>query len=73
MFLEPSIKPSIMLIYILMFSLDGRDNKQLRYRGNNVQLLNKEMSEFLVTNHSIEMNVKKLFMGMNDLCYVLNL
>ena len=53
---------------ILMLLLDGRDIKQLRYVGSNVKLFNKEMSEFMITKQSIEMNTKELFMGMNDLC-----
>lgn len=53
---------------ILMLLLDGRDIKQLRYVGSNVKLFNKEMSEFMITKQSVEMNTKELFMGMNDLC-----
>lgn len=53
---------------ILILLLDGRDIKQLRYAGNNVKLFNKEMSEFMITKQSVEMNTKELFMGMNDLC-----
>lgn len=53
---------------ILMLLLDGRDIKQLRYAGSNVKLFNKEMSEFMITKQSVEMNAKELFMGMNDLC-----
>ena len=55
-------------IAILMLLLDGRDIKQLRYVGSNVKLFNKEMSEFMITKQSVEMNTKELFMGMNDLC-----
>lgn len=53
---------------ILILLLDGRDIKQLRYVGSNVKLFNKEMSEFMITKQSVEMNTKELFMGMNDLC-----
>lgn len=55
-------------IAILMLLSDGRDIKQLRYVGSNVKLFNKEMSEFMITKQSVEMNTKELFMGMNDLC-----
>lgn len=55
-------------IAILMLLSDGRDIKQLRYAGSNVKLFNKEMSEFMITKQSVEMNTKELFMGMNDLC-----
>ena len=55
-------------IAILMLLSDGRDIKQLRYSGSNVKLFNKEMSEFMITKQSVEMNTKELFMGMNDLC-----
>ena len=55
-------------IAILMLLSDGRDIKQLRYAGRNVKLFNKEMSEFMITKQSVEMNTKELFMGMNDLC-----
>lgn len=55
-------------IVILMLLSDGRDIKQLRYVGSNVKLFNKEMSEFMITKQSVEMNTKELFMGMNDLC-----
>lgn len=53
---------------ILILLLDGRDIKQLRYVGSNVKLFNKEMSEFMITKQSVEMNTKELFMGMYDLC-----
>ncbi|XP_078354134.1 gamma-aminobutyric acid receptor subunit beta-2-like isoform X1 [Oculina patagonica] len=57
-----------------VFRLDimsyGRDIQQLRYRGTNVQLLNKEMSEFVVTNQSTEITVKQLFMGCFDMLTV---
>jgi len=57
-----------------VFRLDilsyGRDTKQLNYRGANIQLLNKEMSEFVVTNQSIEYTVKELFMGCFDVLTV---
>lgn len=55
-------------IAILMLLSDGRDIKQLHYAGSNVKLFNKEMSEFMITKQSVEMNTKELFMGMNDLC-----
>lgn len=55
-------------IAILMLLSDGRDIKQLRYVGSNVKLFNKEMSEFMITKQSVEMNTKELFMGTNDLC-----
>ena len=55
-------------IVILMLLSDGRDIKQLRYVGSNVKLFNKEMSEFMITKQSVEMNTKELFMGTNDLC-----
>lgn len=44
----------------------GRDIKQLRYRGSNVQILNREMSEFMITKQSVEMDTKELFMGCFD-------
>ncbi|PFX28870.1 Gamma-aminobutyric acid receptor subunit beta-1 [Stylophora pistillata] len=44
----------------------GRDIKQLRYRGSNVQLINREMSEFMITKQSVEMDTKELFMGCFD-------
>ena len=54
-----------MFIFLLAFVLlDGRNAKQLNYRGASIQLLNKEMSEFVITNHSIEHSFKELFMGM---------
>ena len=42
---------------------------QLKYRGSNIQLLNKEMSEFVITNHHIEYSVKELFTGMKIALY----
>ena len=53
------------LLFKLVFLTDGRDIQQLRYRGNNVQLLNKEMSEFVVIDQSVEIATKRLFMGMS--------
>lgn len=53
-------------IAILMLLSDGRDIKQLRYAGSNVKLFNKEMSEFMITKQSVEMNTKELFMGTNE-------
>jgi len=37
----------------------------VRYRRIDVQLFNKEMSEFVVVNQSTEITTKKLFMGMS--------
>ena len=65
---ERVLRNIIVSTAILMLLLDGRDIKQLRYVGSNVKLFNKEMSEFMITKQSVEMNTKELFMGMNDLC-----
>ncbi|RMX48761.1 hypothetical protein pdam_00001628 [Pocillopora damicornis] len=72
-YFENAVKTSVhqetrtMVLYgdgLIVFS--QRDIKQLRYAGSNVKLFNKEMSEFMITKQSVEMNAKELFMGCFD-------
>lgn len=51
-------------LLFLCHLLDGRGNNQMRYRRIDVELLNKEMSEFTVVRHTEDIMAKKYFMGM---------
>lgn len=48
----------------------GRGNNQMRYRRIDVELLNKEMSEFTVVRHTQDIMAKKYFMGCFDVLTV---